>query len=274
VKSERITRKQSSGRYFVFSIIWLLSFLTLIQFTTRNEFKIPYNEADRNNVVSTLPKNQLGAFSYQQYEPKENGRAVVSLNFKGLAVENNKLGIFTTGLHRAIKLRDLSLNLYQYNCYQIASTSTPTDKEEKNHDLQTIIEAVQKTIAGKDRWRVNIDLSNISEIIVNGFDYRVFRDGDLFLGIQSKRAIASYNHTGIVLRGHVKIETVQGNTLVCNLADWDIEKGLFKVDGVYALNSSGKRIAGRNICVDTQLRVCENNHSDKKEEQKCYTKQF
>jgi hypothetical protein len=267
MRSGGITQKQRTGMYFVFSIIWLLSFLTLIQLTTRNELKIPYNEAHSNNVVSALPKNQFGAFSYQQYEPKENGRAVVSLNFKGLAVENNKLGIFKTGLHRAIKLRDLSLNLYQYSRSQTTSTSTQPD-------LRTVIEAAQKTLIGKDDWCINIDLSNISEIIINGFDYRVFRDGDLFLSIQSRRAIASYSHTGLVLRGYVKIETVQGNTLVCNYADWDIEKGLFKVDGVYALNSSGKRIAGRNICVDTQLRVCENNHSDKREEQKCYTKQF
>ncbi len=257
------------GTYFVFSVIWLLSFLTLIQITTRNEFKIPYNEAHSNNAISTLPKNQLKAFSYQQYEPKENGRAAVSLNFKGLAVENNKLGIFKTGLYRAIKLRDLSLNLYQYSRSQTTSTSTSTQP-----DLRTIIGAAQKTLIGKDDWCINIDLSNISGIIINGFDYKVFRDGDLFLSIQSRRAMTSYGHTGLVLRGYVKIETVQGNTLVCNCADWDIEKGLFKVDGVYALNSGGKQIAGRNICVDTQLTVCGDNHSDKKEEQKCYTKQF
>jgi lipopolysaccharide assembly outer membrane protein LptD (OstA) len=126
-----------------------------------------------------------------------------------------------------------------------------------------------------DGWRVtNIDLSNVSEVRINNFDYQVFYEDDLFLSIQSKRAMASYKHSGIVLRGHVIIKTADGSTLESNYVKWDIENQHFTVNGIYVINRNGVKTTGRNISVDAQLNNVKGQNAKvkRKEAEKCFAK--
>jgi lipopolysaccharide assembly outer membrane protein LptD (OstA) len=115
---------------------------------------------------------------------------------------------------------------------------------------------IHNLISRRDGWRINIDLSNTSEVCVANFDYKVFYDGALLLKVRSKRATTSNKCPDeVTLRGHVTISTGDGTTLESNCVIWDIPKQQFTVDGTYFLTRNGKKIRGKDICVDDKLNI-------------------
>lgn len=270
---------------------WILSFLILIIVSTNNELNTLYNEAVSYGHQLRPIKNQTGALSYTRWDPKENHRPIYSVCFKNLRVENNRLGIFKTALHKVVKIRGLALKFYQYTSPQVTATIKPNHSKPPKTTLTTadipvlpvditadarvlIKKITRKLINPEDGWRVNIDLGNVSEVHVNNFNYKVFYDDDLFFSIQSKRAIASYKRPGIILRGHAKIKTANGSTLESNYIKWDIKKQHFSANGVYVLNRGGMVKTGKDICVDAQLNSVKVQHAKVKgkESQKCFAK--
>ena len=292
----------NNGRVFkhgLFLTVWILSICFLIQFSANNELNTRYYQTESQDFDLTLPKNQIGTLSYIRRDPKENGRPIYSIHFNKLLAENNHLGIFKTGLHKVVKIRGLGLRLYQYGPTETKPAARPNHNksptivransgksdrtkmanipivlEDIGTDVQALIKFVDNLIKPQSGWLINIDLSNVSEVLVNDFDYQVFCDGDLFLAIESKRAIASYKHSALVLRGHVTITAADGGTLECNHAEWYTKKEQFKIDGIYVLNRNGVKTTGKNICVDTQLNLAGAQHTKSKqwETQKCFAK--
>ena len=271
-----------SSRWVKWTILlsmWILSFLILIIFAGNNELNTLYNDAVSHGLELRPPKNQTGTVSYVRWDPEENYRPIYSVHFKNLRTENNKLGIFRTALHKVVKIRGLELEFYQYSSGKTVATAIPDIYpvcEETIANTRTLIkEVMRKLINPEDGWRVNnINLGNVSEVHINNFDYKVLYDDELFFAIQSKRATASYKHSGIVLRGHVIIKTADGSTLESNYVKWDIKKQHFSVNGIYVLNRDGVKTTGKDICVDAQLKSVKAQHAkfERKEEQKCFAK--
>lgn len=301
VVSARATIFESKPRLkrTLFLISWVLSFVILIIIARNNEFNRLYNNAFEHSFDFRLPKNQIGALSYTRFDPTGNRRPIYFVRFKNLSAENNKLGIFNTGLHKVVKIQDLELRFYRYNSSKVTSTSrlnndkspkitagglskpctaTITDifsiPKDTTSNARTLFEIIDRLVHPKDGWHVNIDLSKVSEVHVNHFAYKEFYDGNLFFGVQSKRAIAFAEQSGLLLRGHVTITTAGGSTLESNRVKWDITKQHFKVKGIYALNRDGKRTTGNGICVDTQLNVVTKQHAkvERKERERCLVK--
>lgn len=225
-----------------------------------------------------LMKNQIGAFGYTRCDPAKNYRPLSAVYFDELNTTNGQIGFFKTALHKVVKIRDFELKFYHYTSPEVTASAIP-DVCLIHEDITTDVRALFSKITHKltnpmDGWRVNVDLGNISELRVNNFDYKVFYDGDLFFAIQSKRATASYKHSGIVLRGHVTIQTGDGGTLESNYVEWDVKKQHFNVNGVYVLNRDGIKTMGKDICVDAQLKSVKVQRAKfkQKEIQKCFVK--
>lgn len=260
-------------------LLWTLSFLILIIFAGNNELNTLYSDFVNCGPELRPPKNQLGAVSYIRWDPKENHRPVCSMCFKNLRTENNKLGIFKTALHKVVKIRDLKLEFYQYSSGKTTATATPDIYPVTGGtiaDAKALIKQIMhKLINPGDGWRVNsIDFGNVSEVRINNFNYKVLYDDELFFAVRSKRAMVSYKHSGVVLRGHVTIKTADGSTLESNYVKWDIKKQHFSVNGIYVLNRDGVKTTGRDICVDTQLKSVKAQHAkfNQKEEPECFAK--
>lgn len=262
-------------KWVLLSALWILSFLILIIISANNELNTLYDDALSHASELRAPKNQIGALSYIRWDPKENYRPVYSVRFKNLLAENNNLGIFKTALHKVVKIRNLQLKFFQYSSQSpIVLSSSFLVLKDTFADVKELKKMVAWMKNRSKGWAANIDLGNVSEVRVNNFDYKVFYDDDLFFAVQSKRAIVSYKHSGIVLRGHVIIKTADGSTLESNRVKWDIENQLFTVKGIYVINHNGVKSIGRNICVDAQLNSIKAQHAKfkQKENQECFAK--
>ena len=269
-------------RRTVLLAFWILSFLILTISYTNSKLNTLYNNAISHGRGSRLPKNQIGAISYTRWDRKENYRPIYSVGLKNLLVGNNNLGIFKTGLHKVAKIRDLQLEFHQHTAPKATLTkrlnsnksprTTVTDNssilEYTITDARTIIGIVDRLVRPGHGWRVSIDLSNVSEVRVSNFDYKVFCDGSLFFSVQSKRVIASTKQSDLLLRGHVTIRTADGSTLESNCVTWDLKNQRFKVNGIYVLNRSGIRTTGKGICVDIQLNVFKEHAECERKERK------
>jgi hypothetical protein len=271
-----IISKSSCWRKRIIFLVafWVLSFGALLIVSTNNELNRP--AADAKGRALELPplKNEIKGLRYIH---EENHRPIYAVSLGSLRAENNKLGIFKTGLHKVAKIQDLELAFYRYSSSGIISNTKPDNKssittiatdrsgsyvatvaDESTDALPALIKLadIHKLIGQRDGWRINVDISNTSEVCVTNFDYKVLCDGAPLLSVRSRRAATSIKRPDVVtLRGHVTISTGDGTTLESNCVIWDIAKQQFAVDGTYFLTRNGKKIRGKDICVDDRLNV-------------------
>lgn len=259
--------------------VWVLSFLSFIIVTGNNGLSTLSNEAGGYDVELIPAKNQTGALSYWCCDPEANGRLVHSVDLKNLRAENSHLGILKTSLHKIVSIDGLELELHQYTS-SAATGNSSSDiyavPENVMADVHSLVEQISHHLTNPIHgWRVkNIDLGNVSEVLVDNFDYRVFRDGGLLFMIQSSKAMLSYRRSGIVLRGRVTLATADGSTLKSGHVEWEVEEQRFTAKGVYVLDRSGVRTTGKDICVDARLNRIGTMHTkvQYKEEHKCHAK--
>ena len=249
-------------KWSVLLISWYLSVLILgiVIVGGNNELSTLYSDTASTGRELRPPKNQTGAFNYRRWDPNENYRPISSVHFENFCSENNKFGFFKTALHKVVKIQDLELKFYNYNPDRITAATTPDVflfHQDITNDTRALVKGIIRRLTTfADGWRVNnIDLSNVTEVRINNFDYQVFHDGDLLFATQSKRAIASNEHSYILLQGHAKITVADGGTLESNYVKWDVQKQHFRVNGVYVLNRGGVMTTGKGICVDSQLNI-------------------
>lgn len=237
---------------------WILSFVSFIAVTGNNELRRLHNETEGCTAELTLPKNQTGALSCWRCDPEANGRLMHWVKLKNLRAENSNLGIFKTALHKAMEIDGLQVELHQYASPAITEGSNQhlsSVPENAMADMRSFIEQIGNQLTDPMRgWRIkNIDFGNVSEIRVDDFDYKVFRDGDLACAIQSSKAMLSYKQSGVVLRGRITITTADGSTLKSSHIKWEVPEQRFIARGVYVLDRNGLRTTGKGICVDARL---------------------
>jgi hypothetical protein len=243
-------------------VLWILSFLILIIVSITNELNTLYSGSAGPVPEFKPPKNQIGRLSYTHSDPKENYRPVYSVSFGGLLVENNSFGLFETAAHKVVKIRDLKLAFHRYTPHNTAASakavapdvlSSPEGVFTYTGDL---LDDISNLISPANSWRINIDVSNTTEVCVAGLDYKVFCDGTLLISVRSRRAMISSKRPDVVtLRGRVIVEAADGSILESNRVVWDIRKNHFKVEGTYFLSRNGGKIHGKDICVDDKLNI-------------------
>jgi hypothetical protein len=275
------------GKAVVLSASWIVSCI-LLYVSADNGPSTVCNDVECHALESGLPRNQTGAVRYTRWDPKEAYRPVFSAGFENLLADNNRLGIFKTALHKEVRIQNFQVRLHNYGFGRDAAGSNLHPGRSYANGMEdvfpvisgaaidgkTLLKMVGALMGPGDGLRIRIDLSNVTEVLVAGFSWEVFLNGELLLGIQSKRALASCEQAGILLRGHVTITSADGGSLECNCAKWDIEKERFTVDGVYVLRREGMTTAGKDICVDSQLNVFGAKQAEfkRKEVRKCYAK--
>jgi hypothetical protein len=165
------------------------------------------------------------------------------------------LGAFKTALQKGVRIQDFEIRLFRYPDGSSRNSSEGGLNAAKavisrEEDLTNLINWVAKP---DDNWSLNLDLSNVSEISINGFDYQLLDDKNLMLGVQSKRAILNSEYPEVLLRGHVRVTAPGGKTLESNVITWNMKKRQFIADRGYLLNHNGMPTVGKGICVDSQL---------------------
>ena len=246
------------GKRAVLLVSWALSVLALIIFAAHNDLNKLYRNTQSWKPELRLPRNQMGAFSYRRYSSKETGRPVHYASFENLLVENNNFGPFKTALHKMVKIQHLKLAFYRYPTAEAASNTEFNSENAAatitGDAIGNLINDIDNLIKPSDGWRLDIDLSNVSEVLVANFDYKVFYDGTLLLSVQSKRAtISNKSPDEVMLRGHVIVKAEDGSVLESNCVKWDVRKHHFIADGTYFLTHNGNKIHGKSICVDDRL---------------------
>lgn len=206
-------------------------------------------------------QNGIGGFAAWRCDPKANHRPIYSVAFKNLCAENAHLGVFKTAAHKVVKIEDLQAKFFRYpsdgrfdsaQASPLTAFSTLSDPEDNGHG-ETLAEMLGKLKDTKRPWSLSIDLSNVSEVRLKNLDYKIFDNGTLSLGVQCKRALATYKSPEIILRGYARITAADGSTLESNYIRWDTKKCCFRADGTYFLTRNGKKIRGKDICVDSKL---------------------
>ena len=99
------------------------------------------------------------------------------------------------------------------------------------------------------------DVSDAGQLLVENFDYQIFFEGRPRLSIRSKRAFASGDQSGILLRGGVMITAADGQTVRSNRIRWDPQNHVFSVEDNYLLSQGPSQTAGKSIYLDEQLNI-------------------
>lgn len=276
----------SKVKYAALGAGWILCLWLLLSGSDAHDHP-SFSSTSAGHVKFNCRKNHLGATSLIRRDPSLNGRVVSVVSFRSLTTESGDLGIFKTALQRTVVLKGLTVVLKGLKVDVPMLESTNSQSHEKpvsifGHNstqdyLGELADKLRSIIKSKGdyNFRLNVDFSNISKILIVGFQSNHFVDQVLKLSIQSKIAETSHEESGLVLRGHVLIKTNSGRVLECNRIVWDVKEEIFKVNGVYALSRNGIIETGKDVCLDMNLdetAVSQSTPNYRKEQQKCLAK--
>ncbi len=243
------------------AVSWLCAICVVVFYSTNHGFNQAGSNIAENTAMPEVRQNGMGGFAAWRYDTKANHRPIYSVAFKNLCAENARLGGFKTAAHKVVEIEDLQAKFFRYpsdgrfdsgQASPLTTFSQLFDLEDNRHS-ETLAEMFCKFKDTKSPWSLSIDLSNVSEVRLKNPDYQIFDNGTLSLGIQCRKALAAYNSPEIILRGHVIITAADGSTLEGNYIRLDTKKCCFRADGTYFLTHNGKKIHGKDICVDDKL---------------------
>lgn len=207
-----------------------------------------------------------GPIRYIKRDPQHANRLQFSVSLEGMTVTPGNLGFFKTGLFKTVQVRSLQVRRYEYE----SDPGTPgpgTIPEET---------ALRALALGHPEWvngafvgdqepfrlgqgmeiRVDRpDVSDAGQIVVENFDYRIVCEGRPRLSIACKRAMASWDQSGILLRGGVVVTAADGGTVRSNRIRWIPRDRVFSVEDNFLLTAGPTRIAGKSIYLDEQLHI-------------------
>jgi hypothetical protein len=238
--------------------VWVLSVAALAVICVRHSGVEPYlSRYQPQAPTASPPENQLDGLTYYRYDPNTN-KLCFAARVGTLKAENATLGIFKTAAARKIKVKDLQLHFYNYSgitgLTALKTLVLPEGAAAGENRLQEIL---RQLADARDRWGVDIDLSNTIEVTIDNLDCRMFDDDALRLAVQCRRAVVGSAWPLVTLRGHVTITGADGSTLESNYVKWDTKKQSFTADGMYILRRGDSRIAGKGIRVDSNLNVAD-----------------
>jgi hypothetical protein len=238
---------------YVFLVAWLVIWAGM------SILYIHRSQLNHNQALADLqapPENQISGFTCYRYDPCTN-KLCFEARIGTLGTENATVGIFRTAAAREIKVKDLRLFFCRSSASSAPAVLEYSALPESSADSKNVLGVILSRLAyAKDRWGVNIDLSNPVNVTIDNFDCRIFDNDTLLLSIKSRRAELDSGRPQVILRGHVVIIT-DGATLESNYIKWDIQKQQFTADGTYFLRRGESKIAGKGICVDNNLNVAD-----------------
>jgi len=151
-----------------------------------------------------IPSNQIGFCSFVRYDPQNSYVPLYSLTFDQLALDNNNIAIFKSAVHQIVTINNLKLKIF--SCTNNSAQNILSDSESISCGNRKAIQQIHYLFTSLhsdlDGWKIgnfNIDSTNVSELLVNDFEYEYIKDGVIVLTIQSNRAIASYKCPGLAL---------------------------------------------------------------------------
>lgn len=242
--------------YAAVLICWIAFTIIVFLFSSRFE-TIKINPAIFDFNQSS--ENHLDAFSYIRFDELNNKRPAYGIAFNSLDLENISVGPFTTAMFRKAIIQGLEVKIYNY----AEAIEEKSESIVQKIDTKKIAEETTKVFRNPSNTHSfgKINLSNVAEALINGFDCKFYDDDDLSLSIMCKKATVTKNGE-MELRGHVIIKTGDGSILESNFAQWDIKQNNFKIKNSYILNQNGSVKTGRNKIFNSRLQ----------EEHKCTAK--
>jgi hypothetical protein len=208
----------------------------------------------------------VGPIRYSQWDPQQGHRLRFSVSSADLIVKPGNLGFFKTGLFKIVQARSLQVRRYEYasdpGLPEPGRDSEGTALRALGLDNPGLAKGFMGT--GDEPLRVNNgmeirvdrpDVSDAGQLLVENFDYQIVFEGRPRLSIRSKRAFASWEESGILLRGGVMITAADGPTVRSNRIRWDTRNHLFSVEDNYLLTQGPSQTAGNKIYLDEQLHI-------------------
>jgi hypothetical protein len=238
---------------YILLVAWLVTWAAMAFFYVRRP---QLNHYQAQADFATPPENQIDGLTCYRYDPSTN-KLCFEARLGSLRTENATVGIFKTAAAREIKVKDLRLFFCQSSASSAPAVLEDSTLLEPSADSKNILGSILSRLAyAKDRWSVNIDLSNPVNVTIDNFDCRIFDSNTLRLSVKSRRAVLDSGRPQVILRGHVII-IADGAILESNCVRWDIQKQQFSADGTYFLRRGESQIAGKGICVDNHLNIAD-----------------
>lgn len=177
-----------------------------------------------------------------------NHQSGYTVKFDRLRTENNKLGFFRSGAHKILLIEGLEI-CQTYHAEPVTQNkAASSQKLEDVQESQTSVKSILKKI------RLNVDISNVSELFVRGFKFENKYEDETLL-VKSSKAITKLGNRNLVLGGRIEIETPEVGIVQCGRAEWDVENKCIQVVGRYVAEKNGEKFTGTNLVIglDTSI---------------------
>lgn len=244
---------------------WILCGVILVIIAANNGQQPPVNDAVTLEPLLSVPTNQTGPCWFRRWDPNHNYRPIHFVGFEHLRAEDAHLGIFKTALHKVVTIDDLRLRLQLHEAddqfdsdkstpfLAFCSLFGPTTRPHDRTALGQALSGIKSKIA---HWLPSIDLSNVSQVIINDLEYEICDGGELLLGVRCTRAcLSSKSPETVVLSGQAEVSTAGGKSLLGNRMTWDLRSNHFISEGICVLAHGGDRTAYRGARIDAGLDV-------------------
>ncbi len=241
-------------RYAVLALLVIIEAALVVVCISHSSLKPYLSLYQSQSLTISPPENRLAGLTYYRYDPNTN-KLRFAVSCGTVLSQNAPLGIFRTAAARTIEVKDLQLSFCEHSVPSGITTLPGNALSEAVTPGDNGFGGIFRRLANThNNWGLNMDLSNVIEITINNLDCRILNDDSTSqLAIQCRRAIVNSSWPLINLRGHVIITASDGATLESNHIIWDTRRQSFTADGTYFLRRSESRIAGKGICVDSNL---------------------
>jgi hypothetical protein len=251
-------------RYAALALLITIEAALAVVCISHNSLKPYLSFYQSQSLTASQPENQLAGLTYYRHDPNTS-KLLFAVNCGMILSENTPLGIFRTAAARTIEVKDLQLSFCEHSVPSemtaLPGNALSEEVTPGNNGLSGIFRRLADT---HNNWGLNMDLSKVIKITINNLDCRILNDdSDLRLAVQCRRAIVNSSWPLINLRGHVIITAPDGATLESNHIIWDTRRQSFTADGTYFLRRGENRIAGKGICVDTNLNIADTKNIKK-----------
>ena len=265
-------------RYLAVAAFWLVGICWFVASSIVSQNASVTHTPDRDIIA---PVNRITDVRLFHSAPEQKGSTSFSLAFDSLTTKNGSLGLFKTALQRTVFIEGLRVWIYDkippdLDKDLLTDSSFSVSKVADYISLQ-FADYLSNSSKGQDDYNLDlgVDFRNISKLFVMDFQFDHFLSGTPDLSVQSKTAQTVPEQSGLLLRGHVIIDTHNGKKLQCNRVVWDMTDETFTAKGRFALDYNGKTRTGENIRLDRNLNeitVSQKTSMDKKEMQRCYAR--
>lgn len=215
-------------------------------------------------LTESVGRTEFGAFATAYFNPQHDYRPEYTIGFERLRLSNRPLGLLRTALHRSVHIDQLAVSLYAWpdtsgdatgrgdqGIDGIDSTGLPAYLNDLRAYFPEPLAPMRDATVG--RYIRLPDISKATQINVDGFSLHWYRQDDIALTIESRRAVYAIEKAGqIALLGRVVI-TTPTCVLQANRVNWNIEQQVFEVQGRYYVSTPDGQQSGQSVTLDYRL---------------------